>query len=352
MKAALFYGGKDIRVEEVPDPTPGPGEVVVRVIAAGVCGSDLHNYRDPDFRIFDADVPFMTGHELAGEVSALGPDVKDFVIGQRVGVEPRHLVGCGRCRWCRRGDYHLCPSRGQINGKSVQSTGFSQYSLEAANKCFPLPDDLSIEEAAIMDVYAVAVHAVHRVPGGPTERAAVIGLGPIGLASIQVAKATGVAQVIGLGTRDSQLELATQIGCDNVVNVNKDDPASAVRDLTNGEGVDAVYESVGGHSSTLQTAIDIAAQGAHVAIMGVYPDLQELDAMTCLMKELSLDWANSYSTWNGITEYKIALEMLITGKYSAAPLITHRFPLDQIGEAFAAADDKRTSGAVKVLVTP
>ena len=353
MKAALFYGGKDIRVEEVPDLTPGPGEVVVRVIAAGVCGSDLHGYRDPNVKLMGGDDgPFMTGHELAGEVAALGPDVKGLAVGQRVGVEPRHLLGCGKCRWCRRGDYQLCPWLGQIDGKKVQSTGFAEYSLESANKCYPLPDDVSIDEVAIMDVYAVAVHAVRRVPVDPTTKVAVIGVGPIGLATVQLAKAAGAAQVIGLGTRDHMLKLATQLGCDDVVNVTKGDPAGAVRDLTDGEGVDVVYESVGGTSSTLKLAIDIAAQGSHVGFIGVYMEPQEFDSLAWMRKELSVDMINSYSLWNGISEYKIALDMLITRKYEVAPLITHRFPLDQIGEAFAAADDKRSSGAVKVLVKP
>lgn len=352
MKAALFYGGKDIRVEEVSDLKPGPGEVLVRVIAAGVCGSDLHGYRDPNRKPAGVDGPFMTGHELAGEVAALGPDTEGLTIGQHVGVEPRHLVGCGQCRWCRSGNYHICPWRGQVDGKKIRSTGFSEYSMEAAEKCYPLPNGASIEEAAIMDVYAVAVHAVHRVPAGPTDRVAVIGLGPIGLATVQVAKATGAAQVIGLGTRDSQLDLAMQIGCDNVVNVNNDDPAAAVLEITKGQGADAIYESVGGTSSTLKTATDIAAQGARVSVIGLHTQAQELDSAACMQKELSLDWANSYSTWNGVSEFKIALDMLLTGKYEAAPMITHRFPLDQIDQAFAAADDKQTSGAVKVLVLP
>jgi len=353
MKAALFYGGKDIRVEEVPELSPGPGEVLVRVIAAGVCGSDLHGYRDTEKKVLSqGEGPFMTGHELAGEIAVLGSGVKDLAVGQRVGVEPRHLVGCGRCRWCRRGDYHLCPWRGQKDSKKVHSTGFSEYSLESADKCYPLPDEASIEEVAIMDVYAVAVHALHRVPIGPTEKVAVIGLGPIGLATVQLAKSLGAYQVIGFGTRDSVLDVATQIGCDNVVNVNKGNPVSAARELTNGEGVDIVYESVGGKSPTFQMAIGIAAQGAHVCIIGVYTQSQDLESRTCMQKELSLDWANSYSTWNGISEYKIALDMLLAGKYKASSLITHRFPLDQIGQAFAAADDKRRSEAVKVLVIP
>ena len=164
MKAALFYGGPDIRVETVPDPVPGPGEVLVRVRAAGVCGSDLHRYRNKDDRRAE---PSMTGHELAGEVAAVGPGVTGLTAGQRVGVEPRHLVSCGHCRWCLRGDTELCPEVGMENGKHMGSTGFAEYSLEPAHNCYPLPDTLPFDEAAILDVYAVAVHALHRVPVEP-----------------------------------------------------------------------------------------------------------------------------------------------------------------------------------------
>ena len=351
MKVALFYGGKDIRVEKVPDPTPGPGEVLVRVMAAGICGSDLHGYRDPD-RGSGQPSPYMTGHELAGEVAVLGPGVRGLAIGQRVGVEPRHLVGCGRCRWCRRGDYQLCPELGQVGGEWVHSTGFSEYSLESAEKCYPLPDDLSIEEAAILDVYAVAVHAVHRVPPRPMDAVVVFGVGAIGLATAQVAKAAGAARVIGVGTRDEALELAKRVGCDDVVNVSQVDAVEAVRDLTDGEGAGVVFEAVGGRATTFPLAVGVAAQGGRVGIIGSFVEPQEVDAWACMRKELSLHWVWSYGAWNGVPEYEIALDMLVSGKYEAAPLITHRYPLEQIGEAFAAADDKRASGAVKVLVIP
>jgi len=135
MKAALFYGGPDIRVEMVPDPVPGSGEVLVRVRAAGVCGSDLHRYRRRDDRQAE---PSMTGHELAGEIAAVGPGVTGLAVGQRVGVEPRHLVSCGHCRYCLRGDTELCPEVGMEDGRHVQSTGFAEYSLEPASNCYPL----------------------------------------------------------------------------------------------------------------------------------------------------------------------------------------------------------------------
>ena len=352
MKVALFYGGKDIRVEEIPHPTPGPGEVLVRVGAAGVCGSDLHGYRDPSRGWPGLSLPYMTGHELAGEVTALGPDVKGLEIGQRVGVEPRHLVGCGHCRWCLRGDYQLCPELGRVRGELVYSTGFAEYSLEPAEKCYPLPDDLPIEEAAILDVYAVAVHALHRVPVRPMDTVVVLGVGAIGLATVQVARATGARRVIAVGTRDEPLQVARRLGCDEVINTTKVDVAEAAQALTDGQGAEVVFEAVGGRAPTFAQATEIVSRGGRVGIVGSFVEPQTLDPWLCMHKEVTLRWVWSYGTWEGVPEYQIALDMMATGGFKAGPLITHRFSLDRIGEAFAAADNKRESGAIKVLVVP
>jgi threonine dehydrogenase-like Zn-dependent dehydrogenase len=351
-KAALFYGGTDIRVQDVPEPVPGTGEVLVWVRAAGICGSDLHGYRDPGRRRQSLARPYMTGHELAGEVAAVGQGVQGLDVGQRVGVEPRHLVGCGRCRWCRRGDTQLCPALGRVEGQAVHSTGFAEYSLESAPKCYPLPDGLPIEEAAILDVYAVALHAVHRVPVRPVDTVVVLGVGAIGLAVAQVARAAGAGRVVAVGTRDAPLEVARRLGCDGAINASVEDVAERVRSFTDGTGAEVVFEAVGGRAATLPLAIEVAARGGIVGVIGSYVEPQMLDPGVCMRKEVSLRWVWSYGTWQGIPEFQIALDMLASGRVEAAPLITHRFPLARIAGAFAAADDKRASGAIKVLVNP
>jgi threonine dehydrogenase-like Zn-dependent dehydrogenase len=351
MKAARFYGGKTIRVEQVPDPVPAAAEVVVRVRAAGICGSDLHGYRDPGQSRAGPSRPRLSGHELAGEVAAVGPSVEGVMVGQRVGVEPRHLVGCGRCRWCQRGDYQLCPSLGCVNGQRVHSTGFAELSLESALKCYPLPDELPMEAAAILDVYAVAVHALHRVPVRPMDTVVVLGTGAIGLATAQVARAAGARRVVVVGRRDAPLAVVRQLGCEGI-NAARVDLAEAVRSLTDGQGADVVYEAVGGRAATLGQALDVVARGGQVCIVGAYVETQHLDPRTCMRKEVSLHWAWSYGMWEGVPEFQIALEMMADGRVDPASLITHRYPLGQIGAAFAAADDKRASGAIKVLVIP
>ncbi|MGH2458050.1 MAG: zinc-dependent alcohol dehydrogenase [Chloroflexota bacterium] len=350
MKTAMFYGGPDVRVEELARPEPGPGEVLVRVRAAGICGSDLHGYRQPRPGVT---YPNRAGHELSGEVAGLGPGVTGLAIGQRVGIEPMHLVGCGNCAQCRRGDYHICPHRGQREGKRLHSSGFSEYDLADARNVFPLPDHVSLDEAAILDVYAVAVHGVHRLPVQPFHTVVVLGTGAVGLTQGQVARALGARQVIVVGRRDEPLEVARAGGAaDAVVNASAVDPVRAVLDLTDGAGADVVFETVGSHATTVQQACELAAFGGKVGVVGLFVDPISIDTRAAMRKELELRWVNSYSTWDGRREYQIALDLLAGGKVRADRLITHRVPLDRVAEGFAWADDKQRSAALKVLVIP
>jgi threonine dehydrogenase-like Zn-dependent dehydrogenase len=239
-----------------------------------------------------------------------------------------------------------------VDGVRVRSTGFAECSLEAAAKCYPLPDQMSIEVAAILDVYAVAVHALHRVPVSPMDSVVVLGVGAIGLAIAQVAKASGARRVIVVGRRDEPLRVAAQLGCDVGINASQVDVAKAVRAASDGVGADVVYEAVGGKAETLVQAIEIVARGGRIGIIGSFVGAQRLDPAVCMRKEVSLHWVWSYGKWNGVPEFQIALDMMVEGRIDAAPLITHRFPLEEIETAFETANNKRESGAIKVLVMP
>jgi 2-desacetyl-2-hydroxyethyl bacteriochlorophyllide A dehydrogenase len=350
MKTAMFYGGPDIRVEEMVTPRPGPGEVLVRIRAAGICGSDLHGYRQPRP---GANYPTRSGHELCGVVAEVGPGVTGLAIGQRVGIEPMHLVGCGTCVQCRRGDYHICPTRGTRAGARVHSSGFSEYDLVVAENVYPLPDHVSDEEAAILDVYAVAVHGVNRIPVRPFDHVVVLGTGAVGLTQGQVARAIGAKQVIVVGTRDEPLEIARSCGAaDAVVNGNAVDPVQAVLDLTDGNGADVVFETVGSRAPTVQEGVDMAAFGGKVGVVGLFVEPIAIDTGPAMRKEIDVRWINSYSSWQGVREFQIALDLLAAGKLEAKPLITHRVTLDRVAEGFALANNKRESSAIKVLVVP
>lgn len=349
MKAALFYGGPDIRVEELPRPEPGPGEVLVRVRAAGICGSDLHGFRR--VRPEPAGPGRENGHELAGTVAGLGAGVTGLSVGQRVGIEPEHLIGCGACRDCARGDTHLCAERGRKHGERLGSHGFSEYDVCVATNVHALPDNVSDDAASILDCYACAVHAVRRAPVAPYATAAVIGTGAIGMNVGQVVRSRGAARVVMVGTRPQPLEIAREAGAaDEGVAGSEGDPVKAVLDLTGGEGAEVVYETVGGDAPTLEQAVQMARRGGTICVMGIFTTPPALDERTAYRKELTIAWCNSYSKWDGVSEYEIALDLLATGRVRAEPLITHHFPLEKIGEAFAAAADKKSSGAIKVLV--
>tara|TARA_B110000116_G_scaffold193828_1_gene168701 strand:+ start:207 stop:1289 length:1083 start_codon:yes stop_codon:yes gene_type:complete len=350
MKAALFYGEKDIRIEDRPTPEPGPGEVVIGIKSAGVCGSDLHNYRGN--RPSTIDVPWEQGHELAGVVEGLGAGVMNLSVGDRVGIEAEHLVGCGHCRECLRGDYHICPDRGIVHGARHGSHGFSSHDVTLASNCFHLPDHVSFDEAALLDCYACGVHAVNRTPVPVDGTVVIVGAGAIALTLGQIAKAYGAGHIIMVGTRPEPLQTAVESGAADEYIVNADeDPVQGVLDRTDDEGAEVVFETVGGESQLITQCMAMTRRGGSVSVVGLFTQPQTLDSQAQGMaKELVLTWSNSYSSWQGISEYQTALDLLASDRLIAGPIITHRFPQAQIAEAFAAADDKRTSGAIRVVV--
>jgi 2-desacetyl-2-hydroxyethyl bacteriochlorophyllide A dehydrogenase len=349
MKTAVLYGGPDVRVEERPTPRPGPGEVLVRIRAAGICGSDLRGYRGERP---EATYPMRAGHELSGEVVALGDNVTALAVGQRVGIEPLHLLGCGQCQPCLQGQYHICPERGLRNGTFVHSSGFSELDIAPVSSVYPLPDSVSFEEAALLDVYAVAVHGVHRVPVHPVDTVAVIGTGAVGLAQGQVARAFGARRVIVVGRRAPPLALARACGAaDSTIDTSAADPRGAILDETDGGGADVVFET-SGDPSAVPLACELAAFGGRIGVTSLFAAPLTIDSGVAMRRELELGWVNSYSTWNGVREYAIALDLLSSGRVQATPLVTHRVSLSQVAEGFRLADNKAASGATKVMVMP
>ena len=354
MRSAVFYAGQDIRIEDVPTPTPAPDEVLVRVAAAGICGSDLHHYRGVNpwgqpLRLVD-----RRGHELAGLVVEVGAEVRGVRAGQRVGVEPLHLLGCGHCRPCQRGAYNICQTRETGGMPRRRSVGFSEFDVAPTASLFPLPEHISLDVGAIIDVYACAVHALNRLPVQELNAVVVIGTGAVGLTLGQVARAAGVRKVIVVGRRAEALEVALDVGAaDEVVNsIDVNDLGEAVRELTGGAGGDAIFETVGGEGDTIAQAVAAAAFGATVVVMGCFTRAVTVSYHEAAAKELALRWSNGYSSWRGQREYQMALDLVACGRLQAEPLISHRFALADTAEAFAVAADKRSSGAIKVVVNP
>jgi len=340
MRVAMVYGPKNLKVEEVEDIIElSEGEVLIRNKVAGICGSDLHYHRrDTDESVCRR----AGGHEFCGVVAAVGEDVECLKAGDRVGVEP--LVGCGNCRFCTAGDYHICENLRHLSG------GFSEYSKAPKDKVFRLPDSVSYEAAALLDCVAVAVHAVQRFKPQLTDTAVVLGDAAIGLSTMQVAKANGAKKVGIVGHHDGSLEIARKVGADFTINSNNEDAPKRVMKVTDGMGADVVYESVGGSAATMTDAMNMVRPGGTIVVIGSFAKQPELNFRHLMRNEVNLLFSWSYATWNGIPEFQIAIDLLASGKVDAETIITHKFQLNGINDGFLAALNKYESGATKVVV--
>ena len=335
MQAATFYGPREMRIAELPDPVPGPGEAVLRVRSAGICGGDLHEYR-AGVQLYPTPYPRPAqGHELAGVVTAVGEGVEHIVPGDRVGVQP--MISCGACAQCARGRFALCTRLEHIG--VARAGGFAELCVAPAQNLFPLPPSVSDDEGALLDCAAVAVHALARVPVAQGARVVVLGAGAIGLAVAQLAKHVG-GRVTVVGTRGAPLEIALAAGVDDVVDLGANDEAPT--------DADVVFETAGG-PTLLERAVAAAAPGATIGLVGESFGPQSLDPAHLLPRELTLAFVWSH---DGRGEYARALEFADQGVVRLAPAITHRFLLTQLEEAFATASDRARTGAIKVVVTP
>lgn len=311
----------------------------MRVRAAGICGGDLHEPR-AGRQLYPTAYPRPAqGHELAGDVVAVGPEVCGVSIGDRVAVQP--MVGCGTCAWCTAGRFSLCPRLEHIG--VARSGGFAELCAAPVANLFPIPCSVGYEEAALLDCTAVAVHALHRVPVSVTTRVVVLGAGAIGQAVAQVAHEAGAAHVTVVGTRSGPLELARRLGADATVElVPRQDPPS---------DADVVFETAGG-PEMLARAAAAAGTGGRIGIVGESFEPQQLESGTAMARELTIAFVWSYDTWEKRSEYAEALDLAATGRVRLAPIVTHRFSLRDIDAAFDAALDRGRSGALKVIVEP
>jgi len=341
MRAGVLYGPMDIRVEEIEMPSPGTGEVLLEVKAAGICGSDLHFHRHGT-----AETPFrrvMGGHELSGRVATVGEGVKRRRVGDRVCVEP--LLGCGKCQFCASGSYNLCRHLKYPCG------GFMEYAVLLEDKVFPVPEHVSYEEAALIEPFSIGVHAVLRAGVAVTDAIAIIGDGSIGLSVLQVARAAGARKTALIGRIDSNLEIGMKVGADIAVNSAVSDAVKETIQFTNGEGFEVVFEAVGEQADTMGTALQIAKRGGVIVVMGNFSKPVELDFSLMMGREISLLLSKSGAMWKGVSEVEIAADLLARGKLDAKSLITHKFPLDGIRDAFRVSLNKSEFGAIKVLIT-
>ena len=340
MKAAALVGARTFEMKEIERPEPGPGEALLRVRSVGVCGSDLHFYRGE----FPVPAGFVPGHECAGEVAALGEGVTGFEPGDRVALEL--FTVCLRCEQCRSGNYHLCPTR-KANGLNAPG-GLREYMTVPAYAMYKLPDGVDCELGALCEPLAVTVHGLRLADLRFGERVAVLGSGTIGLMAIAAAKAMGATWVGATARHPQQRAMAEAVGADAVFGYAPDDIEQLAAAA---QGADVVVETVGGHANTLQEAITVVGTAGRVCVLGAFTQPVTIHPITFFIKEVRLIGSNCYGRPGRRSDYELAIEIMRRNAETLRRLITHRFPLERVTEAYATADDKR-SGAIKVQVTP
>lgn len=338
-KTAEGFGNLEIR--ETPDPRPSHGEVVIEVKAAGICGSDLHIYHwDTKLPL---NPPVIIGHELSGIVVEIGEGVTGWEIGERVTVEPSAYV-CGRCLYCRTGFYNLCPER-RVMGFWFNGA-FARYVVAPAVRLHRLPENVDFHEGALAEPLACSVHGVAELTDiSVGDLVVVSGPGTIGLFSAQIARAHGGrVVVIGTGVDEERLKKADDLGATHTINLEKHDPVTFVRDLTDGLGADVVLECSGSQSAVEMGLELVRKQGKYTQI-GLFGRSIQVDFEKIAYKEIKVTGSLA-QRW---TAWKKALQLMSQEIVRTKPIISDVYPLSEWEKAFAQFAEKK---GLKILLEP
>jgi 2-desacetyl-2-hydroxyethyl bacteriochlorophyllide A dehydrogenase len=343
VRAVTFQAPGEVRIEERPDPSlQAPDDAIVRVESTGICGSDLHIYHG---RV-QIEPGFVIGHEYVGTVADAGDAVSEVAVGDR--VLGTYGTACGGCFFCRRGEYHKCDeSRVFGHGATLGSLQGAQAELllvPRANLVLRrVPEGISDDVALFAgDVAGTAYHAIAEGGLEPGASVAVLGLGPVGLCAVQVARAAGASLIVAVDSVAERLRVAESLGATSV-HLTEDDPRGAVKQLT-GRGVDLAIDAVG-HPEALDLACRLARKAGTVSVTGVYAEPIEVHMGVVWIKALTLRTGHA----NVIGHLDRVLAMLTSGVLDPTPLVTHHMALDEAADAYAVYDRRE---ALKIVLAP
>ena len=345
MTAAVLHAPGDLRIEQVPVPQPGPGEVLIEVGACGICGSDVPRVLTKGTYSF----PLIPGHEFAGTVAALGADVDEWDEGDEVAVFP--LIPCGECEGCGLKAWEVCDDYDYLGSRS--NGAFAEYVVAPAWNLIEVPEGVSMEEAAMAEPAAVARHAVRRGGIFEEDSIAVFGAGPIGVMVMQWADVERAEPQWLIDIVPEKLEFAREVTMATRINAAQADPVAAIREATDGLGVDLAIEAAG-VPTTVRQCLDVAACFGRVVLLGnpsADLTLPKDEVSQILRKQLDI-----HGTWNssfkgpGCDDWFDALMAMEAGLLDLEPLITHRYPIDQANEAFAMMSGNREFYSKVMLV--
>lgn len=343
MKTLRYNGPFDIRITELEKPEPKPGEVCVKVKAVSICGSDLSGYKGKNaMRV----APLVMGHEFAGEIVELGGGVGDLPLGLRVTVNPN--VYCGKCANCLAGKVNVCEFRRIVGTTMAQGSydgAMAEYVCVPQMTIIPLPDNVSYEEAAVVEPLAVSLHGAKKAGDVTGKTVVVIGAGPIGLLAVLCFEALGAQTVIATDIIGERLAMALQCGADLVYNSKNEGFAQKVMEMTGGAGAAAVLDAVGIRES-LNQAIDVVGNGGNIIAVGMGSPVTEMEYKKLITREINLLGSYTYTT-----EMQEAVALLRQGRLRIRELITLVAPLEK-GPAIFADLASGNSRDIKVILTP
>ena len=333
MKAAVFHGQKDVRVEEVPEPEVREGSVKVKVDWCGICGTDLHEYlAGPIFipvagsphPITGETLPLTLGHEFAGEVVEVGDGSAEVNTGDRVAIEP--VFRCGECAACQRGAPNLCAKLG-FYGLMGGGGGMSEFAVVPSYMIHRLPEGLTTEQGALAEPIAVGLRAVRRAGFEEGQSAVVFGGGPIGAVTVQCLRAMGAGLVMLAEVAEARKNKALEIGADVVIDPSEEDVVERVSELTDGEGAEHSFDAAG-IQETLQTAMHATRKGGTVTIISIWEGPVELNPNDIVMSELNVGGTICYTP----EDFADTISMLKDGSIKTEGIITERIPLSDVVE--------------------
>lgn len=346
MKAARWHGVKDIRVEDIPEPGPKAGEVKIKVAWTGICGSDLHEYLagpifvpvGEDHPLSHDKAPITMGHEYCGTVTELGEGVTWLAIGDRVAIEP--IFACGTCPACLEGTYNLCDSLGFV-GLSGGHGGFAAHSVVPARMVHKMPDGLSMEQGALVEPAAVALHAVRLSKIKAGDKAAVFGAGPIGLLVVEALRVAGASEIHVVEPSEVRRQKALDLGATAAIDPTATDAVAAIRAATG--GVHVAFE-VTGVPQVLPRCVEATRHEGQVLVVSIWEKEASFQPNTIVLKERQLQGTIAYRN-----VYPAVMALMLQGYFRAERLVTKRIALDDIvAEGFEALVAEKSH--VKILV--
>ncbi|MDB6134525.1 MAG: Alcohol dehydrogenase zinc-binding domain protein [Verrucomicrobiales bacterium] len=343
MKALTLTAYKEFQFGESPVPTIQPDEVLVKVAACGICGSDVHGMDGSSGRRIP---PVIMGHEASGTIVEIGDQVENWTKGTRVTFDS--TLYCGQCAWCADGQVNLCDNRrvlGVSCGDYRQNGAFAEYVAVPARVLYAIPENMSFEQAAFAEPAAVALHAVNRAQAGPGQSALVVGAGIIGLLIIQALKAAGCSKVYATDLSEARLDLARDLGADEVFPAKVGGLKEAMLERTDGQGVDIAMEVVG-ISPTLTAAIECVRKGGNVGLVGNLAQKTDFPLQLVVTRELSI-----FGCCASAGEYSRALEEIASGRIRVEPLTSAIRPLEEGADWFQRLYEAKEN-LIKVILQP